>query len=78
MVVVGLNNRDNYEYTRFLAELLKSHRNPQAAKELNIKYISVLNTSHFHGNLDGIYKKILKQCFRIFFVCYFFWPFSAS
>ena len=54
------NNRDNYEYTRFLAELLKSHRNPQAAKELNIKYISVLNTSHFHGNLDGIFEVLLK------------------
>jgi hypothetical protein len=49
------NNRDNYEFTRFLSELLKSHRNPQAAKELNVKYISVLNTGHFHGNLDDIF-----------------------
>ena len=54
------NNRDNYEFTRFLSELLKSHRNPQAAKELNIKYISVLNTGHFHGNLDNIFEVLLR------------------
>lgn len=54
------NNRDNYEFTRFLSELLKSHRNPQAAKELNVKYISVLNTGHFHGNLDDIFEVLLK------------------
>lgn len=54
------NNRGNYEFTRFLSDLLKSHRNPQAAKEINVKYISVLNTGHFHGNLDDIFEVLLR------------------
>lgn len=55
------NNRANYEFTRFLTELLKRHRNPQVAKEINLKYISVLNTDHFHGNLDDIFDVLLRQ-----------------
>lgn len=53
-------NRDNYEYTRFLSNLLQSHRNPLAAKELNIKYITALNKGIYHGNLDNIFEVLLR------------------
>lgn len=54
------NNRDNYEFARFLSDLLKSHRNPQAAREINEKYIAVLNKDSFHGNLDAIFEVLLR------------------
>ena len=54
------NNGDNYEFTRFLSTLLKSHRNPHVAREINVKYIDVLNKDSFHGNLDAIFEVLLR------------------
>ena len=54
------HNSDNYEFTRFLSGLLKVHRNPEAAKAINVKYISALNNGYYHGNLDDIFDVLLR------------------
>lgn len=55
------NNRENYEFTRFLTDLLETHRNAEAAKRINEKYIQALNTGYYHGNLDGIFDVLLRK-----------------
>lgn len=55
------NNRENYEFTRFLSDLLEHHRNTDAAKRINEKYIQALNTGYYHGNLDGIFDILLRK-----------------
>lgn len=55
------NNRENYEFTRFLSDLLEHHRNTEAAKRINEKYILALNTGYYHGNLDGIFDVLLRK-----------------
>lgn len=55
------NNRENYEFTRFLSDLLEHHRNTEAAKRINEKYIQALNTGYYHGNLDGIFDILLRK-----------------
>lgn len=55
------NNRENYEFTRFLSDLLEHHRNTDVAKRINEKYIQALNTGYYHGNLDGIFDILLRK-----------------
>ena len=60
-VLTPADQNENYEYTRFTAELLKNVPNPKAAIVLAKKYIEALDSGFYPGSLDGMLEVLLRN-----------------
>jgi len=59
--IIDERGHQNYEYARFVIELLEEHHDDDFASMLIKKVIDDLNCKYLHGNLEGIVSVLLKQ-----------------
>lgn len=55
------NDRNIYEYSRFVAEVLDHYPDDQLAAKVNRKLMKVLKNSFLRTNLEGIYPVLVKK-----------------
>lgn len=54
------NNLD-YEYARYVTDILEKGNDNDFAADLNRKLIEDFNKGYLHGNFDGIYSVLVKK-----------------